>query len=72
MYQGVIFTKKLNFWVKTYLMSPTSSSMHFCQIAIQRCPVVCLVCPSVKQARFVAMGAIDLLLCEEVPLGQVT
>jgi hypothetical protein len=40
-----------------------------CQIAIQQYPSVCL---SIKQARFVTMGAIDLLLCEEVPLGQVT
>jgi hypothetical protein len=42
-------------------------------IAIQRRPSVCRsVCLSVKQARFVAMGAIDPLLCEEVPVGQVT
>jgi hypothetical protein len=30
------------------------------------------VCLSVKQARFVTMGAIDPLLCEEIPLGLVT
>jgi hypothetical protein len=28
------------------------------------------VCLSIKQARFVTMGAIDQLLCEEIPLGQ--
>jgi hypothetical protein len=30
------------------------------------------ICLSVKQARFKTIGAISPLLCEEVPLGQVT
>jgi hypothetical protein len=30
------------------------------------------ICLSIKQARFVTMGAIDMLLCEEIPLGHVT
>jgi hypothetical protein len=30
------------------------------------------VCLSVKQERFVALGVVDPLLCEQVPLGQVT